>query len=113
MVRVQTDADGRVTTLDLYHNQLTGVIPAELGQLTSLELIELSDNQLGRDPVASLKRLDNQLTGGIPAADSIPAELGQLASMELLSLYENQLTGPVPPQLGGLTASMSAAPESP
>ena len=34
---VTTDSDGRVTHLNLRHNQLTGEIPEELGNLTNLE----------------------------------------------------------------------------
>ena len=72
---VTTDSDGRVTYLDLINNQLTGEIPAELGNLTHLDL-----------PY-------NQLTG------EIPAELGSLAGLERLFLGGNGLTGCIP---GGL-----------
>ena len=50
-------------------NQLTSV-PAEIGQLTSLEVLHLIDNQLR----------------------SVPAEIGQLASLTVLHLSGNQLT---------------------
>ena len=39
----------RVTTLSLGYNQLTGTIPAQLGQLTQLERLELNNNQLTGD----------------------------------------------------------------
>ena len=104
---VITDSDGRVTNLDLYDNQLTGAIPAELGNLTKLELLSLYDNQLtGAIPaeVGDLSNLTelyldrNQLTG------EIPAELGSLTSLKGLSLYRNQLTGEIPAELGSLTS---------
>ena len=44
--RVTTDEDGRVTDLDLGSNQLSGEIPAELGNLPRLKLLYLSDNKL-------------------------------------------------------------------
>ena len=72
---VTTDSDGRVTDLHLYRNQLTGEIPAELGELTNLRLLSLSSNQL---------------TG------EIPAELGSLPSLESLYLSGNQLVGCMP-----------------
>ena len=50
---VTTDSDGRVTRLSLWENELTGSIPAALGDLTNLERLNL---------------YDNQLTGSIPAA---------------------------------------------
>ena len=57
---------------------LTGTIPAQLGELVSLDRLDLDENQL---------------TG------SIPAELGKL---EELRLEHNDLSGPVPWQLGNL-----------
>ena len=44
--RVTTDEDGRVTDLDLSANQLNGEIPAELGNLSRLKLLYISDNNL-------------------------------------------------------------------
>ena len=43
---VTTDSDGRVTHLDLQRNQLTGGIPAELGDLSNLIGLWLTNNQL-------------------------------------------------------------------
>ena len=45
-LRVTTDGDGRVTDVDLGSNQLSGEIPAELGNLSRLELLYISDNNL-------------------------------------------------------------------
>ena len=97
----------RVTGLELPISNLTGPIPAELGDLTSLEYLDLWGNQLtGPIPVeletlANLQHLDlslNELTGGIPA------ELGTLASLQHLDLLFNELTGQIPPELGTLTS---------
>ena len=103
---VTTDSDGRVTHLSLYDNQLTGEIPAELGNLANLQTLHLYSNQLtGAIPaelgnLTNLEGLDlsgNQLTG------EIPAELGGLTNLEVLDLRTNQLTGKIPAELGGLT----------
>ena len=103
---VTTDSDGLVTHLSLYDNQLTGAIPAELGNLTNLEVLALIGNQLtGEIPaelgdLTNLEYLDlrsNQLTG------EIPAELGSLTNLTHLYLYDNQLTGEIPAELGDLT----------
>jgi hypothetical protein len=98
---------GHVTHLGFHHgvNNLTGVIPSELSNLTVLERLELNSNNLtGTIPsvlgsLANLKTLAlhaNQLSGGIPAA------LGNLDSLRTLSLYGNQLSGPIPAALGNL-----------
>ena len=102
---VSTDGNGRVTTLTLGGNQLSGEIPPELGNLVNLLLVELYDNQLsGEIPpelgnLASLQVLtlfDNQLSG------EIPPELGNLANLSRLYLHNNQLSGEIPPELGNL-----------
>ena len=103
---VITDDNGRVANLSLESNNLTGAIPAELGNLDNLWRLPLERNQLtGGIPaelgnLASLVDLDlrsNQLTGGIPV------ELSNLASLEDLDLSGNQLTGGIPAELGNLT----------
>ncbi len=96
----------RVRLLRLSHNQLTGSIPPELGNLTKLEHLYLQRNNLtGSIPgklgnLTNLKALwgfDNQLTG------SIPPGLGNLTNLRILFLRDNQLTGSIPPELGNLT----------
>ena len=102
---VKTDASGRVRELYLPNDGLTGEIPPELGNLASLERLELDYNALtGEIPpelgnLANLEGLelhDNALTG------EIPPELGNLASLEWLWLSDNGLTGEIPPELGNL-----------
>ena len=102
---VTIDDNGRVTELRLDHNQLSGEIPPELGNLANLEYLRLDHNQLsGEIPpelgnLANLEylRLDhNQLSG------EIPPELGNLANLEYLRLDHNQLSGEIPPELGNL-----------
>ena len=103
---VTTDSDGRVTQLILATNQLTGEIPAELGNLSNLTWLDLDTNQLTGEIPAELGNLTNlewldldtnQLTG------EIPAELGNLSNLERLLLGDNQLTGGIPAELGSLT----------
>jgi len=110
---------------------VTGTIPAELGDLAALEILDLSDNQLsGSIPptlgnLSSLETVDfsgNQLSGTIPSAlgnlshfpfsyldlgsnelsGQIPSELSQLQYLGILNLAGNQLTGQIPPGLSQL-----------
>ena len=103
---VTTNSNGRVVELDLYNNELTGPIPAGLGDLTNLQTLRLHNNQLTGPIPAELGDLtnlqsltlgSNQLTGPIPAG------LGALTKLRSLSLDNNQLTGQIPAGLSGLT----------
>ena len=104
---VRTNGDGRVTELYLPSLQLSGEIPAELGDLTSLWRLYLNDNQLTGTIPAALGGLtnlqwlylyNNQLSG------EIPVELGDLTSLQQLWLSGNQLSGEIPAELGNLTS---------
>ena len=65
-----------VTLLDLARNLLIGEIPAELGNLTTLQHLNLHNN--------------HHLSG------EIPAELSNLTTLEALYLHNNQLSGCIP-----------------
>ena len=95
----------RLQGMRLQGTGLTGEIPAQLGNLSGLVDLNLSENELtGEIPtelgnlssLRSLKLNHNQLTG------EIPAELGELPSLSVLSIRWNQLTGEIPPELGDL-----------
>ena len=102
---VETNSDGFVTELSLPENNLTGTLPAQLGDLTHLRRLVLDNNELtGRVPpelgnLGELTMLDlswNALEG------SIPSELGMLTSLDTLDLFSNDLTGTIPPTLADL-----------
>ena len=81
-----TLSGGRVTQLNLSNANsasrfLTGKIPPELGDLSSLTHLFLNDNAL---------------------VGPIPKELGNLSSVSVLRLDSNSLTGPIPKELGSL-----------
>jgi hypothetical protein len=68
--------------LDLSDNNLSGPIPAELGQLRVRFFLSLSDNDL---------------------SGPIPAGFGQSAGLSYLHLAGNNLSGPIPTELGQLS----------
>ena len=121
-----TVRNGAVTGLDLSDNNLTGEIPSEIGDLTSLETLELGGNLTGAIPaeIGKLTRLEelslgNNFTGAIPAeignltnlrwlslsgklTGAIPTEIGKLTRLEELWLEDNKLTGAIPAEIGNL-----------
>jgi Leucine-rich repeat (LRR) protein len=80
-------------------NKITGTIPTEIGLLTELASISLTNATL-RGPIptelgklSGLRRLwlySNKLTG------SIPAELNHLSGLEVLQVHNNSLNGAMP-----------------
>ena len=99
------DAGTAVVAILLSDNNLTGVLPAQLGSLPSLERVELAANQLsGPVPqelatLRELRHLDlsaNALTGPLPSF------IGELTNLNWLDLNGNQLTGPIPESFSAL-----------
>ncbi len=128
---VRIDNFGRVTSVSLSRNNLSGPIPPELGGLTSLNTLVLDSNDLTGPIPPELGKLSNlqvlvlgsnDLTGPIPPelgdlsslevlilrandlSGQIPAELGQLSNLNTLWLGSNNLSGPIPPELGSLSS---------
>ena len=100
----------RVRRVVLGWRGLTGNIPAQLGGLTRLEVLDLHDNELsgpipldlGNLAALDLAALDRLSFYGNQLSGSIPPELGNLVNLEGLLLNDNRLTGPIPPGLGDL-----------
>ncbi len=118
---VTVDEGGRVTKLDLFHPLSTGgylpegrcdscLLPPELGNLTELEYLDLTNYGLaGPIPpeLGNLTKLRHLALGDLSAGANnltgeIPAELGNLRELRILFLDRNQLTGEIPPELGRL-----------
>jgi Leucine-rich repeat (LRR) protein len=99
-----------VTSMNFSSNNLSGAIPAEIGNLTSLQYIDLGSNQLSGSIPTEIGNLTlltdlglyyNQLTG------ALPTQIGNLAALKNLYLNNNLLTGAIPTQIGNLTALQS------
>ncbi len=103
---VTTDGNGRVTSLGLSHNGLSGTIPPALGQLARLERLGLGGNELrGAIPpqLGRLTQLESLSLGNNELNGPIPPELAGLTQLQNLFLVNNRLNGPIPPELGGLS----------
>jgi RHS repeat-associated protein len=122
---------GDITEINMSNNNLTGKIPASIGNLTKLKNLFLLTNKLsGRIPssignltaLENLSLYNNMLTGSIPStignmtalkqlmlfnnqlSGSIPSEIGNLTNLWILRLYTNQLSGALPSSIGSLSA---------
>ena len=121
----------RITGLRLSGKRISGAIPADIGKLTALTVMDLSRNSLsGGLPfemrnIANLTSLDlsgNKLRGGIPSwittltafefldlsnnqfSGNIPSGLGRLTSLTDLDFSNNHLDGVIPTSLGNLSS---------
>ena len=104
---VDTDINGRVSAIRLGRNNLTGSIPPEIGQLTELRVLILTQNSLEGSSLpielGQLSNLEELVIANDQIEGSIPAELAKLTNLRFLSLSRNQLTGSIPAELGRLT----------
>ena len=79
---VEKASNGRVIALQFPNSNLSGTLPASIGQLTNLRRLDLSGNKL---------------------SGAIPAELNALTQLEYLDLSDNKFSGNAP-SLNALTA---------
>ncbi|XP_062094635.1 probable leucine-rich repeat receptor-like serine/threonine-protein kinase At3g14840 isoform X3 [Humulus lupulus] len=75
-------ASTKLERLDICVNNLSGPIPAELGNITTLKYLNMESNLF---------------------SETIPSELGKLVNMEYMSLNANNLTGRFPLSLTNLS----------
>ena len=103
---VSVNGQGQVTHLSLRNNNLSGPLPAALGDLEALQVLSLDRNSISGSLPTELGNLSNltrlalnrnQLTG------SIPTELGNLSNLSIIGLARNQLSGTLPASLGNLS----------
>ncbi len=95
---------GHVEGLEIYANNLTGAVPAEIAQLSNLKKCWLSRNKLTSLPpqIGNLIALESFDISGNQLS-VLPPEIGSLSALQSLVIDNNKLTS-LPPQIGGLQA---------
>jgi len=102
----------RVSEIDLHNNNLNGIIPSDIGDLTALININLSNNGSffpgdlhGSIPpeIGNLSNLRYLWIDFANLSGNIPSEIGNLSNLKDLALWYNQLSGNIPPEIGNLS----------
>lgn len=104
----------RVTKLNLTGQGLGGPISSSLGNLTFLETLVLSKNNLiGPIPLLNkLQHLKTLILGGNSLQGVIPDALTNCSNLAYLDLSVNNLTGPIPTRIGFLSKLVALALEN-
>ena len=125
-----TVTNNRVVSIVLEYNDLHGILPSSISNLTKLQTLDLPYNDLNGELTAALGNLKNlqtlhlfynNLPGSIPSSlgnataltdvdlsynklsGTVPVSMGNLINLTKLSLHDNSLTGTIPSALEHLT----------
>ncbi|PPS08874.1 hypothetical protein GOBAR_AA11772 [Gossypium barbadense] len=88
-----------VVALDLRGNRLSGQIPDEIGDCSSLKSLDLSFNELYGDipfSISKLKQLEFLILKNNQLIGPIPSTLSQIPNLKVLDLAQNRLSGEIP-----------------
>ena len=103
---VDTDAQGKVTRLELWWNNLNGTLIPEIAQLDQLTSLDLNGNELsGQLPseIGNLERLEALKLSYNNLGGQIPVGIAELNKLGTLDLADNEISGPIPAVIGKLT----------
>ncbi|KAH0852538.1 hypothetical protein HID58_093921 [Brassica napus] len=94
-----------LTNLNLESNLLSGPIPSSLGSLTSLKSLLLSANNFTGQlpqPLINLKNLTNFRIDGNSLSGKIPEFIGNWTQLDRLDLQGTSMSGPIPASISNL-----------
>ncbi|KAJ4769453.1 Leucine-rich receptor-like protein kinase family protein [Rhynchospora pubera] len=96
-----------LTVLQLYETHIEGMIPLEIGKLSNLQWLDLSKNMISGEIPSTLGNLTSLI---LLVLDSnsfegrIPMELSNIQALQFLDLSGNKLTGAIPKEIMTLTS---------
>ncbi|KAL3729196.1 hypothetical protein ACJRO7_026314 [Eucalyptus globulus] len=99
--------NSRVTSIILSSAGLTGPLSGDIGQLSELQFLDLSNNKglTGSLPeqIGNLMKLTHLILVGCGFSGQIPDSIGSLQNLVHLSLNSNRFTGLIPAIIGNLS----------
>jgi hypothetical protein len=104
---VACDNESTVTALQLGGNQLSGLIPTELGLLSGLVTLDMDTNQLSKTLVtelAELESLEHLMLGNNALTGQLPAAFGNMVNLVTLQLDDNEFKKEIPTEIGQMLA---------
>ncbi|CAN4091917.1 unnamed protein product [Withania somnifera] len=105
--RIPNEVGNLSSLLDLYlsENSLVGLIPSSIGNLRNLQRFNLRDNKLTgliRDNICKLQHLGDIYLGQNQLSGSLPYCLGNVSSLREIHLNSNKLSSFIPSSLWNL-----------
>ncbi|KAK7324501.1 hypothetical protein VNO77_28101 [Canavalia gladiata] len=89
----------KLVNISLLGNRLTGSIPKELGNITTLKSLVLEFNQLSEElppELGNLLQLERLLLTSNYFTGNLPATFAKLIALKHIRLGDNQFSGPIP-----------------
>jgi len=104
---VLTNSNGFVRDINLSFANMSGELPDEIGNLSSLEFLTIysNPNLTGEIPAAigNLTNLVNLNLSNNSLSGEIPSQIGNLIHLNYLNLHGNSLSGEIPANIGNLS----------
>lgn len=100
-----TIIDDNVVALKLTNNNLNGELPASIGNLTHLKVLNLHNNAIKGNVPTSIGKLNKLIRLNISLntfQGNIPEEISNMKSLEYLYVYSNDFTGFLPTNINKL-----------
>ena len=103
---IKCNQSKRVIEIGMGFNNIGGVIPREIGDLTNIKILDLHGNELTSVipiRITELKRLEVLMLHMNGLFGALSNEFGELTNLRELYLYGNYLGGKLPKEIGNLS----------